>query len=828
MTAARQTTRIRRVTWPRRAALLAFVTAFDALLVQVLVHRVVQAKFVNNLAFLVISLTMLGFALSGVVLSWWRPKDQDARERFLFRCLCAFSFTLVVATVSYYHAPNPSKYTTSYLEFAALFLRVVPSAFVFAVPFAFCGLILGTLLSTPELDARRIYFADLVGSAMGAWLVIWAIGAVGVERALLVAAALPVVAAPVLTRFRGRTRLLELSLALLPVLAGVVWQDELFAMAYPPNTVLGQAQDPSSGFVVERVLWDPVARIELSRTPPPSPETVAWPYLIGHEASFHQRFRRIVTQNNNAYTYAVDYDGRPESLAGIEQTMYAAAYQVVTRPAPRVLVVGVGGGFDVLTALRFRASEIVGLEVNAATLELVTTLERDYFKAWAEDPRVRLVHAEGRHYLAQDTTSYDVLQLSGVDSASGSAASPHVFSESYLYTAEAFALYLDRLAPQGVLNLMRQEYRPPREMLRALTTAVSALRLKGVQHPADHVLMLTSYEGLFTALLVQKAAFTPEQERRLTAWAEREPYFDVSASPSRNARGQNLYQLFLALDDERREQAFLAAYPFDIRPATDDRPFFFRFSYWWHLFSRDPLLRGSVPVLEISIVLLLVTALAVAVLCVYLPLRHFAGSGRQVPQAARYTVYFAGLGLGFFAIEMALIQKLGLFLGHPNYALSVVLAAMLASSGLGSLLSERIVARLGNVLRASMLVSLLLLLLWAIVLPRLLAASPLGFATRVLAAVLAIAPVGLLLGVFFPTGLERLKGRSAAFAPWAWGLNGIFSVAAPILAIAMSVTWGIDALLLSGVPLYLAVGLVLPAAPATEPEPEPEPEGRAT
>ena len=792
---------------------MAFVTAFDALCVQVLVHRAVQAKFVNNLAFLVISMTMLGFAFSGVVLSWWRPKDEEQRERFLFRCLCAFSFTIVVATVIYYQAPNPSKWTTSRLEFAVLFLKVVPSAFVFAVPFAFCGLILGTLLSARDLDARRIYFADLVGSAMGAWLVIWAIGTVGVERALLVSAGIPAVAALLLTQVRSRARWLEWSLALLPVLAGVVWSDSLFSMSYPRGSVLEQAQDPSSGVTLERILWDPVARIEMSRIPPPSPETVPWPYLIGRDARFHQRFRRIVTQNNNAYTYAVDYDGRVDSLEGIEQTMYAAAYEVLPLRAPRVLVVGVGGGFDVLTALRFGASEVVGVEVNGATLKLVTELERDYFRAWAGHPRVQLVHSEGRHYLAQDQTTYDVLQLSGVDSASGTAASPHVFSESYLYTAEAFALYLDRLSPHGVLNLMRQEYRPPREMLRALTTAVSALRQRGFERPAEHVMMVTSYDGLFTALLVQKAPFTPDQERRLDEWAAREPYFVVSASPSRNQGRQNVYQWFLSLGDARRETAFVTAYPFDIRPATDDRPFFFRFSYWSHLFSRAPALRGSVPVLEISLGLLLATTLAVAVLCVYLPLRYFAGSGRKVPQAAGFGFYFAGIGLGYLAIELALIQKFGLFLGHPNYALSVVLAAMLASTGVGSLISERIVERLGNVLRASIAVALLLLLLWALVLPRLLAESRLGFSARVLLVVLLIAPIGLVLGVFFPTGLERLKGRSAAFVPWAWGLNGIFSVVAPILSIAMSVTWGIDALLLSAVPLYLAVGLALPYAP---------------
>jgi spermidine synthase len=155
----------------------------------------------------------------------------------------------------------------------------------------------------------------------------------------------------------------------------------------------------------------------------------------------------VVTQNNNAFTYAPEYDGDPAALRGLEETVYAAAYPASSVPKPRVLVVGVGGGMDVLTALRFDAASVTGVEVNGATLEILRRTYRGHFRGWVDDPRVRLVHEEGRHLLASQPDLYDVIQLSGVDSVSGTPGAAHVFSESYLYTAEALDLYLSRLAP---------------------------------------------------------------------------------------------------------------------------------------------------------------------------------------------------------------------------------------------------------------------------------------------------------------------------------------------------------------------------------------------
>jgi hypothetical protein len=458
---------------PARAAALAFLTAFTTLYAQVLVHRLVSLKLVNNLAFLVVSLTMLGFAVSGVLLTRWQQALLRRRSEAIVAAAALFAISMVGVSAAFAHAPAGAQWAGSRLEFLGAFLRVAPLALLYAIPFTFSGLVLGLLLASPDLPTARVYFADLLGSGAGALAVIPSIGIFGVETALMAAAAAFVVGTAALCGPRDRRVRAVTAAALALVGLAALAPGAFFDMRYPAGSVLDATRHPGSGFVLEHVAWDPVARVELTRIPTPSPQTVAWPYLVGDDARLLSQFRRLVTQNNTAFTYAPSWDGRPESLAGVDRTLYAAAYQASGIERPRVLVVGVGGGFDVLTALRSDAT-VDAVEVNRATVEILRHTYRDEFRAWVEDPRVRLRHAEGRHLLSTTTSSFDVIQLSGVDSVSGTPAAAHVFSENYLYTQEAFDLLLSRLSEDGIVNMMRTEYRPPREMLRALVPCSSS------------------------------------------------------------------------------------------------------------------------------------------------------------------------------------------------------------------------------------------------------------------------------------------------------------------------------------------------------------------
>jgi len=788
-----------------RASLLAFLTAFVTLFVQVLVHRMISAKLVNNYAFLVISLTMLGLAISGVILSRWLDTFQRNWSDAAVLCAACFALSLVATSALFYRAGFDYGVIPSRAAYVVGFLRFMPLACLFCVPFTFCGLILGGLLSAPDLPVRRVYFSDLVGSAVGAFAVIPAIAHWGAERSVLGGAAALLGGTLLLERPRQTATWMVTGLAALALVAGFAWPHRVFALRYPTGTFLALTQVPRSPLVLEHVAWDPVARIEVTRITPPDPSTGLYACLIGSRREFHQRFQRVITQNNNAYTYAVAYDGRPASLTGIEETLYAAAYEVAV-PHPRVLVIGVGGGFDMLTALYHGTAKVTGVEVNAATVDILRRTYASFFAPWVNDPRVGLVVDEGRRYLASRPDTYDVIQLSGVDSASGTPAAAHVFSESYLYTREAFDLYLKRLEPDGVLCMMRLEWNPPREMLRAVITAKDALRRAGMARPEEQMVTVTSTTGDFTALLVKRRPFRPEEVERLREWSSASPYFRISAAPGEAGAAPNVYQSFVTLPDARAERQWVAQYPFDVRPVDDDRPFFFRYSFWRDL-GPDGV---SLPIMELSLILLGLLVSAAALLCVYVPLRLLARAESRFAHAGRYAVFFAGLGLGYLAVEVALLQKFGLFLGHPNYALSVVLAALLFTSGLGSLVSP-FLTRVGQGLQGlSLALAAVVLIEHFLVLPHLPEMVAWPFAARASLTFVLVAPIGLLLGAFLPAGLEQLKAAAPAYVPWAWGINGIFSVLAPVLAVAVSMTWGMGALLLSALPVYLAAALALP------------------
>ena len=790
---------------PRSAPPLAFLTAAVTLFLQVLLHRLVSAKLLNNFAFLVISLTMLGFALSGVLLSRRLGRILERLSDWLAVWAALFAITTIAGAIALCRAPVPS--VASRPDFVLAFLRFAPVSLALALPFLFAGLMLGALLAAPGLDARRVYGWDLAGSAIGALAVIPTISYLGVELGIPLACAIVVIGTLLLARPPRTAARVVAGVAALACVGAAAQRQTLFAIRYPPGSMLDSIQNAGPPWAIEYVAWDPIARIEVSRIAPPEPPG-GFPSLIGRNAEFHQRFKRLITQNNFAFTYAVDYDGNRESLRGIEETIYAAAYAAQAAPRPRVFAIGVGGGFDILTALAFEARDVTAVEINAATIDILRRQYRDYFRHWVGDSRVHLVAGEGRHALRSRDERYDVLQLSGVDSYSGTAGAAHVFSENYLYTLEAFELYLSRLSDQGILNVMRLEHQPVREMLRALVTAVRALRNAGISEPARHVVMLTDVNGNFTALLVKRTPFLAEELDRLSAWADSAGTFVVSASPRSNAQRRNAYESFLDLGDPKREAAFVAAYPFDIGPALDDRPFFFRFSFWWHLYPASPMVWSTLPVMETSSVLLLLVAGLAGLLCVFLPLAFFARDGLRARGTPAAAVYFAGCGLGYLAVEIALMQQFGLFLGHPNHAVSVVLAAMLAASGLGALGAERILAACGGPRFVAYAFCAAVLFEQVLVKPRLDALSALPFAARVAIVFLLVLPIGVALGVFVPSGVERLKAAAPGLVPWAWGVNGIFSVIAPILAIAFSMTFGITLLLLLALPIYLVVGFV--------------------
>jgi hypothetical protein len=325
-----------------QASALAFLVAASTLALQVLIYRIVSAKLLNNYAFLVISLTMLGFAISGVILTAF-PKLASRRLReTLLVSACLLGSSAVGATALFTASRAQTQMMFTRMALVESFLDWAPYALLLTVPFAFAGIMLGALLSDERLPTRRIYFFDLMGSALGALVVLPLFRYFNVETMIVGTSLLLVLGSMILLRPKTSALRLLCLLTLVALSIGLVKRNEILAIYYPDGTMLAATRD-----------------------------------LFGENRAFLRRFRKLLTQNNYAFTTGVDYDGTPESLIGIEETIYASGYYATLMPKPKVAVIGVGGGFDILTALRFDVSEVTGIEINAATLNIVKNVFRE-------------------------------------------------------------------------------------------------------------------------------------------------------------------------------------------------------------------------------------------------------------------------------------------------------------------------------------------------------------------------------------------------------------------------------------------------------------------
>jgi len=449
---------------------------------------------------------------------------------------------------------------------------------------------------------------------------------------------------------------------------------------------------------------------------------------------------------------------------------------------------------------------------------MIDLVRRD-FAAFAgpvfDPPAVRVHVAEARNFVARSREHFDFIQISLLDSFTTASAGLHALSESTLYTVEAMDAYLDRLAPGGMLAVTRWLKAPPWDGARLFATAVDALRDRGVEDPGASLALIRGWQT--TTLLVGTRPFTAEQIAAMRRFCA-DHGFDVAYVPGVRADEVNrlnvldrphLYEAATALlGTDRERQSYLARYKFDVSPTTDDRPYFFLFLKGRGLIE---LLasgqRAGLGLIEWGYPILLATlaqAVIVGGVLIVLPLaaigrRRLDRPGDPLP-LRRFVAYFLALGLAFLFVEIAFIQKLQVVLGHPLYAVSVVLASFLVFAGIGASVAQRLSAanpeRRHRLARAAVAGIAVLAVAYLVVLP------------VVSAGMAAMAPLAVLMGMPFPLGLAATAARAPRLVPWAWGINGCASVVSAVLATVLAVHLGF----IAAVAIYAVAAWAFPAA----------------
>jgi len=489
------------------------------------------------------------------------------------------------------------------------------------------------------------------------------------------------------------------------------------------------------------------------------------------------------------------------------------------RPGAKTLVIGAGGGSDLARALASGSRDVTGVEINPI---IARTIMRERFPELSqrlyERPEVRLLVEDGRSFVRRTREQYQVVQATLVDTWASTAAGAFALSENNLYTTEAFGEYLSRLTGDGLLVFTRWGLEPPRESLRLVSLAAEALTRLGQKDPWRHLAVMREGDpqdlggwGATDTVLIGRHPLGAADLARLRA-AARRGGFEIVYLPDEPA--QNPFHELLRSPSR---QAFLQSYRYDVSPVSDNRPFFFYTvqprELWAFLKSAS---RGSADYQINRAVPLLFTLLAVSVAATALILAlPRLVLGNRVPRARsvmRCLWYFIFIGVGYILIQVALVQKFVLFLGHPTYALTVIIFSMLLASGLGSYFSRRMVGASGVrlavvlALAAALVAGLAAVLGW---LPD--AGVDWPLAARCLASVGLIAPAAFLMGIPFPTGLRRLEQRHTPSVRWAWSLNAAASVMGSVAAVALAIYVGLRETLLIGGAMYLCALLPLAA-----------------
>ena len=787
-----------------------FISSSVSLAFEVLLTRIYSIAVSYHFAAMIVSIAMLGLAAGGVLLSLFpglRSPGHIGRYALALGIAIPVSFLLVNRFPF-----DPVRLSWEKTEI----LRIGFHYLVLAVPFLCAGLVIATAFAARSGQAGLIYGADLLGAGAGSVGILILTSLTSPERGIFLLSSIVLAASCMLLAAHLRTAAVVLSLASVTIF---LLQPEFGKLTISPYKGLEAAlRYPGASHM--RSYYSSSARVDTFRSP-------AVRFAPGLSLKYLEPLpEQTGVAVDGGDISAVTDASAPAGLAFLSFLPAALPYEAGIRG--RVLVLEPKGGLHLLLARRYGAGDVIGIE----STPLLARVTRELIAASPAGQPDRILTGSGRSWLMGGAETFDLIDLP-LQGASPSAA--FGMAEEYRLTVEAFREYLSHLRTGGALCVNLFLLPPPRIELRILATAATALEELGVRDAAGHIAVIRSWGSM--SILVKRSPLSRTEVERIRRFA-RDRWFDLVSLPGLAAEESNVFvrlpsdEYFRAcsavLSPGKRE-SFMEGYLFDIKPVRDDAPFFNHFlrlgnireTYRvmggkWQFFLEEGYLFPAIlfQALLLSGLLMLVPALARPrngeraasnALPVEAPVVGRAGNAAL--RVRHFLPYFALIGIGFMFAEIFLIQKLILPLGNATYALAAVLAALLAGSGAGSLLSQR-----HDVLRRPFIAAVvaLLIMMYSLLLPT--ATTMLATLTPLLrfaAVIIALLPLGLPMGIPFPLGMRLLGERDPTLIPWAWVINGSFSVLAPVMALMLALMTGFDMVAYLAAAAYVLAFLVL-------------------
>jgi predicted membrane-bound spermidine synthase len=758
-----------------------FLTTFATLTLETLDTRLLSVLTWYHLSFFAVSVAMLGMAAGAVhvYLGGERFSVENAPAA-MARTAIWFAISIPAGHALNLHVPFLTELTPNGV------VTLLINTLALAGPFYLSGVLVALALTRVPGPIGLVYAVDLLGAALGSLMVLVLLSLGNITSAVLGTSLAAALGALCFARYAGETKLLRygvLALVLGALLAQSALSTNRVRVAYSKGRLI-----PPISTEYER--WTVHGQVVAM------PPEQRWPQFWGPSATAVGRMpvvigRRLVI-DGDADTVMTKWDGKRANLFWTAYDVSSMPYAFRTKGD--VAIIGAGGGRDVLSALWGEAKSVTGIEINRALWDLHHGESRG-FSNLVDQPNVKIVHDEARSYLTHTKGKFDVLQMSLIDTWAATGAGAFTLSENGLYTREAWKVFLDSLKPHGVFSVSRW-YFPAfaNETARLIALATASLLDAGVKEPSKHMVVLAV--GTVATSIISKSPFSEADLAAMNAHAAKMQFTWLlgpgHSSPvpllDKIASARSIEALHTIVDPE----------PFDYRPPTDERPYFFNMVKPSSPFgAKDLMTQGGILAgnltATVSLGALFFVVLFLVALVIIGPLVR-SGFPRMGRGAFGLSVgYFAAIGAGFMLIQIGFMQRFSVYLGHPTYAVAVILFSMILATGIGSLISDRIPleTKRGAVIAIPLITAALVGVVALILQPVFEGTIEQNLITRAVITVAVVAPVSTMLGMFFPMGM-RLVGRLSQDAmPWMWGINGACGVLASVIAVAISMWSGI-------------------------------------
>jgi len=743
---------------------------------------------------MVISIALLGFAASGTFLALIQNRRKESlKERDITLPLSLISFLLIIFIGASFYLAQKIPFSPFQLVWQkGQYLYLAGYYLLFFIPFFLAGCFIGLNFMCYKRKIARVYFANLLGSGAGVLLAFLSFYLLPPSRLLMVPVFLAFLAYLFSTGKKIRTKPY-----LILTIGGIFFLLIGLAKGGLPLKI-----SPYKG--ISKCLHLPGAKLEYEKYSPLGLVQVVDASSLRYAPGLSLKYvkgpspQKGIFVDGNSYGAVTNFAGKKDDLEYLDYTTFTLAYHLIS--PQRVLILQPGGGSQVLAAFYHSSPHIQAVESHPHIVNLLRgPLESYSQRIYSHHPDIAVKIASPRESMARDHRKYDIIQLGLIGSWGGAGGGIYATGENYIYTKEAFQEYFAHLKPQGILSTSAWLSSPPRSFLKLLALAVETLDKDGAKDISGSMVAIRSWAT--GTVLVKKGKFSSAEVLKIKDFCQ-ERAFDLVYYPGIDEKEVNYYNILKKpvyyetiadlLNKDKREAVY-KNYSFNIKPPTDDKPYF---SHFFKLSALPHLLKTLgkewIPFLEWGYIILGATlgqTLILAPLFIFLPLIFIRSKGKSFPLGkGKIFFYFSLLGLGFMLVEMGYIQKFIFLLTHPIFALALVLFTLMLFSGIGSLLSSRVGEKKRWIPFAGILFFSCTHLIF---LDRLLEIfQPCSLFWKCTAVVFLLAPLALFMGMPFPLGLQLVSDRESNYIPWVWGVNGIASVIAPVLGSLLSISLG--------------------------------------